>query len=145
MSGVKVAGQGISMDEPMNDAQWAAVKSFVNPLPGETYRSSKELRKIVDAIRYAQRNNCPWQNLPRTFPPGSKVKQHYHAWQSDGTLGSIASTLAIHANTGSREVSASSFLGMESDLSIIIDRQNVGLEWYRICLLCGGKRYAVHS
>src|SRR4051794_1527696 len=69
----------------LTDARWAILRPLLTrdrPLgrPRKT-----DLRRIVDAILYRNRNGCTWRALPHDFPPWRTVYNYFIAWRDDGT------------------------------------------------------------
>jgi putative transposase len=73
----------------LTDAQWARVRAH---LPSDGWRDgtrSAHLRRVVDAIRYAQRTGCAWTMLPHDFPPWPAVYAAFRRWRRNGTWSRI--------------------------------------------------------
>src|SRR4051812_35684339 len=44
-----------------------------------------DMRQVVDAIFYRDRNGCTWRALPHDFPPRRTVFNYFKWWKWDGT------------------------------------------------------------
>jgi putative transposase len=77
----------------LTDGQWDILKSH---LPGARLygRPRKtDLREVVNAIFYRNRNGCTWRALPRDFPPWRTVYNYFIQWATDGTWPAINEAL----------------------------------------------------
>ena len=52
-----------------------------------------DLREVVDAIFYRNRNGCTWRALPHDFPPWRTVYNYFQQWRDDGTWRAINDAL----------------------------------------------------
>ena len=52
-----------------------------------------EMRSVVNAIFYRNRNGCIWRALPHDFPPWRTVYNYFAAWKRDGTWKAIDDAL----------------------------------------------------
>jgi putative transposase len=69
----------------LTDAQWQLVQPFLAAAkPGGRPRKT-ELREVVLAIFYLNREGCTWRALPHDFPPWRTVYEYFAAWKRDGT------------------------------------------------------------
>ena len=69
----------------LTDAQWRRLEPLI-PLakPGGRPRSA-DVREVVNAILYVDRNGVTWRALPHDFPPWRTVYHYFRAWRLDGT------------------------------------------------------------
>ncbi len=77
----------------LTDGQWQMLAPQL-PLakPGGRPRSV-DLREIVNAILYVDRNGTTWRALPHDFPPWRTVYHYFRVWRLDGTWTRIHDTL----------------------------------------------------
>jgi putative transposase len=69
----------------LTDAQWQLVQpSLAAAKPGGRPRKT-DLREVVNAIFYLNREGCTWRALPHDFPPWRTVYEYFAAWKRDGT------------------------------------------------------------
>lgn len=129
----------IPVEDLLSEEQWTLLRRVVYPLPGAIYQSKKDLRRIVEAIRHMQRHNCAWEDLPRTFPPAAKVKQHYAAWRGDGTLQRISSTLTAHRDGTSVSDIGKPHQATKGEGRIVIVSQDFGPQGIRIIYRVAGQ------
>ncbi len=54
-----------------------------------------DLREVVNAILYVLRSGCPWNLLPKDFPPASTVYGYFRRWQMDGIWASMHHALVM--------------------------------------------------
>jgi transposase len=73
-------------DYPSNlsNAEWQLIEPLL-PAPSIIgHPRAVELRAIVDAIFYVQREGCTWRALPGDFPPWQTVYSYLRLWQKFG-------------------------------------------------------------
>jgi putative transposase len=69
----------------LTDAQWGLLPSYLAAAkPGGRPRKT-ELREVVNALFYLNREGCTWRALPHDFPPWRTVYEYFAAWKADGT------------------------------------------------------------
>lgn len=69
----------------LTDRQWVVLQPLLPPAkPGGRPRSV-DLREILDAVLYVDRNGITWRALPHDFPPWRTVYHYFRAWRLDGT------------------------------------------------------------
>src|SRR5690349_17147524 len=77
----------------LTDPQWALLEPLIPPArPGGRPRKT-DLRLVVNALFYLNREGCSWRALPRDFPPWKTVYNYFQAWRDDGTWPAILGTL----------------------------------------------------
>src|SRR3712207_8722231 len=80
----------------LSDAEWALIEPLLpqrRPGDGRGAPRKHDRREILNAIFYQARTGCPWDDLPRDFPPKSTVDDYFQAWTRDGTLQRLHDTL----------------------------------------------------
>src|SRR3954471_16025233 len=69
----------------LSDARWAIIEPLL-PVDRPLGRPRKtDLRDVIDAICYRNRNGCIWRALPHDFPPWRTVYNYFAQWAGDGT------------------------------------------------------------
>lgn len=70
----------------LTDAQWATLEPHIPPArPGGRPRKS-DMREVLNAIFYRNREGCTWRAIPHDFGIPWKTAYNYFAdWQLDGT------------------------------------------------------------
>jgi len=69
----------------VTDEQWAMLEAMIPPArPGGRPRKVN-IREVVNAIFYRNREGCTWRALPHDLPPWRTVYNYYQWWQADGT------------------------------------------------------------
>src|SRR6476659_803269 len=77
----------------VTDAQWALLEPLIPPAwPGGRPRTVN-IREVLNALFYRNRNGCGWRALPHDFPPWKTVYNYSQWWQWDGTWQQILTTL----------------------------------------------------
>ncbi len=77
----------------LTDAQWALVEPLIPPERPRGRRRSVNLRRVVEAIFYLNKNGCTWEDLPHDFPNPNTVYSYFAKWRDDGTLEAIYQAL----------------------------------------------------
>jgi putative transposase len=69
----------------LTDAQWAILEPWIPPpRPGGRPRKT-DMREVLNAIFYLNREGCSWRALPHDFPPWKTVYNYFEDWKRDGT------------------------------------------------------------
>jgi putative transposase len=77
----------------LTDAQWAWLEPLIpGERPGGRPRKVN-MRDVVNAIFYRNREGCTWRALPHDFPAWKTVYNYYQWWQWDGTWAAFVRTL----------------------------------------------------
>ena len=77
------------------DQAWAILEPLIPPVaPGGRPRKT-DMRRVVDAIFYRNRNGCTWRALPHDFPPWRTVYNYFKWWKWDGTWAALNEALRI--------------------------------------------------
>jgi putative transposase len=80
----------------LTDAEWKHIEPLLpqrRPGDGRGAPRQHDRREILNAIFYQLRTGCPWDYLPRDFPPTGTVYDYLRDWKRDGTLDRIHGTL----------------------------------------------------
>src|SRR5437763_264627 len=80
----------------LTDAQWRLLESLVPPAPGGGRQPTTDLREVVDAILYVDKNGCAWRALPHDFPPEGTVRDYFHRWCRAGVWERLLEVLRQH-------------------------------------------------
>jgi putative transposase len=69
----------------LTDGQWQLIQPLLPAArPGGRPRKH-DLRAIVNALFYLNREGCTWRALPHDFPPWRTAYDYFAAWRADGT------------------------------------------------------------
>lgn len=69
----------------VTDDQWPLLEPLIPPArPGGRPREV-DVREVVNALFYRNRNGCGWRALPHDFPPWKTVYNYFQWWTWDGT------------------------------------------------------------
>jgi putative transposase len=77
----------------LTDAQWTIIGPSVPPAHDLGRPRKTDLREVINAIFYRNRNGCTWRALPRDFPPWRTVYNYFRQWRDDGTWGTLNDAL----------------------------------------------------
>jgi putative transposase len=69
----------------LTDRQWAILEPLTPPARRCGRPRKTDLRQVVNAIFYRNRNGCIWRALPHDFPPWRTVYNYFAQWATDGT------------------------------------------------------------
>src|SRR5262249_40663410 len=86
----------------LKEAEWALLEPLLpqrRPGDGRGAPRKHPRREILNAIFYQARTGCPWEDLPRDFPPKSTVYDYFRAWTRDGTLERVHAALREQVRT----------------------------------------------
>ncbi len=78
----------------LTDAQWALLEPLIPPpKPGGRPRKTN-MRALVNALFYLNREGCRWRAIPHDFGiPWKTVYNYFEAWKRDGTWDRFLNTL----------------------------------------------------
>jgi transposase len=82
-----------SYPSDLTDIQWAVLRPLIPAArPGGRPRKT-EVREVLNALFYLNREGCTWRALPHDFPPWKTVYNYFQDWRDDGTWAEIQGTL----------------------------------------------------
>ena len=77
----------------LTDAQWQLLQPLLPPpKPGGRPRKT-DLRAVLNAIFYLNREGCAWRALPHDFPAWRTAYEYFAAWKADGTWDALNGAL----------------------------------------------------
>jgi putative transposase len=100
----------------LTDEQWAVLEPLLPPpWPGGRPRKT-DLRDVVNAIFYRNRNGCTWRALPHDFPPWRTVYNYFQEWRDNGTWQRIHDALRdqTRRRAGRRRVPSAASIDSQS-------------------------------
>lgn len=77
----------------LTDAQWALIEPLIPPARPGGHPRTTDVRRVLEAIFYIDKNGCAWRDLPHDFPNHNTVYAYFARWRDDGTLERIYETL----------------------------------------------------
>jgi putative transposase len=77
----------------LTDEQWKLIKPLIPPARRGGDRRTTNMREVVNAILYLNKNGCTWRDLPGDFPAWPTVYRYFSLWRDDGTWKAIYETL----------------------------------------------------
>jgi putative transposase len=69
----------------VTDEQWALLEPLMPPAQTGGRPREVNLRAVVNALFYRNREGCSWRALPHDFPPWKTVYNYAQWWRWDGT------------------------------------------------------------
>jgi putative transposase len=86
----------------LTDPEWELVQPLLPKRRAGDGRGAPRkhsYREILNAIFYQAHTGCPWEDLPRDFPPKSTVYDYFAAWTSTGLLDRLHAALREQVRT----------------------------------------------
>jgi putative transposase len=77
----------------LTDARWAILEPHLSPAQACGRPRKTDLREVVNAISYRNRNGCVWRASPHDFPPWRAVYNDFLRGTADGTRQAIHDAL----------------------------------------------------
>lgn len=100
----------------LTEAQWLLIEPLIPPQrPGGDKRTT-DMRQVVNAILYLNKNGCTWRDLPSDFPPHQTVFDYFSRWRRDGTWKQIYDALhkQLRRSQGRQETPSAGSLDSQS-------------------------------
>jgi len=69
----------------LSDAEWAVLTPLLPPRYRLGRPRGADLREVINALYYMDRNGCAWRALPHDFPEWPTVRYYFDTWRRDGT------------------------------------------------------------
>jgi putative transposase len=69
----------------LTNQQWATLEPLIPPPQPCGRPRNTDLREVLNAVFYRNRNGCTWRALPHDFPPWRTVYNYFQEWRDDGT------------------------------------------------------------
>jgi len=83
----------------VTDDEWILLEPLIPPeKPGGRPREV-DIREVVNALFYRNREGCTWRALPHDFPAWKTAYNYFQGWQSDGTWDKLLSALRQQVRT----------------------------------------------
>jgi len=79
----------------VTDDQWAILEPLIPPAKHGGRKREVEMREVVNAIFYLNREGCSWAALPHDLPPKSTVYDYFSRWRDDGTWQHLLDVLRV--------------------------------------------------
>ena len=98
----------------LTEAQWAILQPLLPPKEPLGRPREVDLREVLNAILYRNRNGCTWRALPHDFPPWRNVYNYCRAWALDGTWQRIHDALRPRVRRQARRKSTPSAACIDS-------------------------------
>ena len=81
----------------VTDDEYGLIEPLLPPAKRGGRRRSTDLREVLNAILYLIRTGCPWDMLPKEFPPKSTVYDYFRRFWRDGIWHRIWMILLMQA------------------------------------------------
>lgn len=83
----------------MTVAQWTILEPLLPAVQHLGRPRKTDIREVVNAIFYRNRNGCTWRALPHDFPPWRTVFNYFFRWSRDGTWQAVHDALRPRVRT----------------------------------------------
>jgi transposase len=70
----------------ISDELWEKIMPLLPPDPPGNARSKMDKRRVMEAIFYAMRAGCEWENIPRNIGVGRIVHEYFLEWRKTGVF-----------------------------------------------------------
>ena len=77
----------------LSDAQWQLIEPLIPRQRVGGDKRTTDMREVINAILYLNKNGCTWRDLPGDFPPHQTVFGYFSQWRADGTWKKIYDAL----------------------------------------------------
>jgi len=77
----------------VTDEQWALLEPLIPPARPGGRRREVDIREVLNALFFRNREGCSWRALPHDFPAWKTVYNYGQWWEWDGTWELILKTL----------------------------------------------------
>ena len=101
----------------LTDRQWGLLAPLIPPAKAGGRPRRADMREVMNAILYVDRNGVTWRALPHAFPPWRTVYHYFRLWRLDGTWERINGVLGERVRTAAGRVASPS--------AAILDSQSV--------------------
>ena len=100
----------------LTDAQWQLIEPLLPSQSAIGHPREVQLRDVVDAIFYVQREGCTWRALPGDFPPWPTVYGYLRLWQQWGLWQQIHDALRtkLREKAGKKPQASAAILDSQS-------------------------------
>lgn len=83
----------------LTDSQWRLIAPLIpGAKPGGRPRKH-EMREVINALLYLNREGCSWRALPHDFPPWKTCYNFLRAFEDDGTWDALVAALRVAVRT----------------------------------------------
>jgi putative transposase len=83
----------------LTNAQWKPIASSIPPVKAGGRPRKYEMREVVNALLYVNREGCSWRALPHDFPHWKTVYNFFRAFEADGTWDAVLTALRVEVRT----------------------------------------------
>ncbi len=101
----------------LTDRQWGLLAPLIPPAKAGGRPRRADMREVMNAILYVDRNGVTWRALPHDFPPWRTVYHYFRLWRLDGTWERINGVLRERVRTAAGRAASPS--------AAILDSQSV--------------------
>ena len=82
----------------LTDTEWALVEPLLADAARRrsTAAEAADERAVLDAVLYVLHAQCPWPELPPSYPACKTVAGRFEEWRRDGTWGKVYCLLHLN-------------------------------------------------
>jgi putative transposase len=83
----------------LTNAQWKLVAPAIPPVKAGGRPRKYDMREVVNALLYVNREGCSWRALPHDFPHWKTCYNFFRAFEADGTWDKLVTALRVEVRT----------------------------------------------
>jgi putative transposase len=83
----------------LTNAQWKLVTRHIPPVKAGGRPRKYDMREVVNALLYVNREGCSWRALPHDFPHWKTCYNFFRAFDADGTWDKLVAALRVEVRT----------------------------------------------
>lgn len=83
----------------LTNAQWKLIAPVLPPVKAGGRPRKYDMREVVNAILYVNREGCSWRALPHDFPHWKTAYNFFRSFETDGTWDEVVTALRVVVRT----------------------------------------------
>jgi putative transposase len=83
----------------LTNTQWKLIARVIPPVKAGGRPRKYDMREVVNALLYVNREGCSWRALPHDFPHWKTVYNFFRAFEADGTWDKLVAALRGEVRT----------------------------------------------
>ncbi|MBX9625598.1 MAG: IS5 family transposase [Gemmataceae bacterium] len=83
----------------LTNTQWKLIARSIPPVKAGGRPRRYDMREVVNALLYVNREGCSWRALPHDFPHWKTVYNFFRAFERDGTWDKLVAALRVEVRT----------------------------------------------
>jgi transposase len=83
----------------LTNAQWKLIARLIPPVKAGGRPRKYDMREVVNALLYVNREGCTWRALPHDLPHWKTAYNFFRAFEADGTWDKVVTALRVAVRT----------------------------------------------